>query len=134
VVIKRARELGAGYAIVGAHFFQGMALGNEGRLGDALESLAEARRLAELNQEKYWLPRLPNTVAWLYRELGDPEKSHLLNLENVELAQEFKMQEGEANAHVNLIWESRRGPTIIFRRPRRSSNRMSGIGGATTSA
>jgi tetratricopeptide (TPR) repeat protein len=102
VAINSARELGVGYAIVGAHFFQGMALGNEGRLGDALESLNEARRLAELNQEKYWLPRLPNTFAWLYRELGDPEKSHRLNLENVGLAQEFGMLEGEANAHVNL--------------------------------
>jgi tRNA A-37 threonylcarbamoyl transferase component Bud32/tetratricopeptide (TPR) repeat protein len=102
VAINKARELGSGYAIVGAYLFQGIALGNEGRLGDALESLTEARRLAELNQERYWLPRLPNTVAWLYRELGDPEKSHLLNLENVELAQEFGMQEGEANAHVNL--------------------------------
>jgi tetratricopeptide (TPR) repeat protein/predicted Ser/Thr protein kinase len=102
VALERARAVGAGFAIVGIHFFRSMTLGNQGRLGEALESLDEARRLAELNREKYWLPRLPNTVAWLHRELGDPEKAHLLNLENVELAREFGMPEGEANAHVNL--------------------------------
>jgi tetratricopeptide (TPR) repeat protein len=101
-VKEKAREAGSGFNIAGAHFFHGIALGNQGQLGEAMESLAEGRRLAELNQEKYWLPRLPNTVAWLHRELGDPEKSHLLNLENVELAREFGMGEGEANAHVNL--------------------------------
>ena len=98
----KAREVGSGFAIVGAHFFHSIALGNQGQLGEAMESLAEGRRLAELNQEKFWLARLPNTVAWLHRELGDPEKSHLLNLENVELAREFDMAEAGANAHVNL--------------------------------
>jgi len=98
----KAREVGSGFAIVGAHFFHSIAQGNQGQLGEAMESLAEGRRLAELNHEKYWLPRLPNTVAWLHRELGDPEKSHLLNLENVELAREFGMPEARANAHVNL--------------------------------
>ena len=102
IALDNAYELGSGFAIVGAHFFKSIALGNQGRLGEAFESLAEARRLAELNREKYWLPRLPNTVAWLHRELGDPEKSHLLNVENVELARELGMPEGEANAHVNL--------------------------------
>jgi tetratricopeptide (TPR) repeat protein len=98
----KAREAGSGIVIVGAHFFHGIALGNQGQLGEAMESLTEGRRLAELNQEKYWLSRLPNTVAWLHRELGDPENSHLLNLESVQLAREFGMPEGGANAHVNL--------------------------------
>jgi tetratricopeptide (TPR) repeat protein len=67
-----------------------------------MENLFEARRLAELNQAKFFLARLPNTFAWLYRELGDAETSHLLNLENVEMAREFDMPEGKAHAHVNL--------------------------------
>jgi tetratricopeptide (TPR) repeat protein len=98
----KAREAGSGFNIVGAQFFHGIVLGNRGQLGEAMESLAEGRRLAELNQEKYWLSRLPNTVAWLHHELGDPENSQLLNLENVQLAREFGMPEAEANAHVNL--------------------------------
>jgi tetratricopeptide (TPR) repeat protein len=102
MALEQARALGAGFAIVAAHFFRSLALGNQGRMGEALESLTEARRLAELNQERYWLPRLPNTTGWVHRELGDAEKAHQLNLENVELAREFEMAEGEANAHVNL--------------------------------
>jgi tetratricopeptide (TPR) repeat protein len=98
----KACEVGLGLAIVNAHFFYSISLGNQGQLGEAMESLTEGRRLAELNQEKYWLSRLPNTMAWLHRELGDLEKSHLLNLENVQLAREFGMAEAEANAHVNL--------------------------------
>jgi tetratricopeptide (TPR) repeat protein len=98
----KARQAGSGAYIMGTHFHHGIALGNQGRLGEAMESLTEGRRLAELNQEKYWLSRFPNTVAWLHRELGDPETSHLLNLENVPLAREFGWFEGEANAHVNL--------------------------------
>jgi len=102
IALDGAREQGSAFALVGAHFFRSIALGNQGRLGQALASLAGARRLAELNREKYWLPRLPNTIAWLHRQLGDLEESHRLNLENVELAREFGMPEGEANAHVNL--------------------------------
>jgi len=102
MALEQARALGAGFAIVAAHFFRSLALGNQGRLGQALESLSEARRLAELNCERYWLPRLPNTAGWVLRELGDAEKAHQLNLENVGLAREFDMAEGEANAHVNL--------------------------------
>jgi tetratricopeptide (TPR) repeat protein len=105
VAIDKGRELGSGFAIVGAYFFRSIALGNQGRLGDALKSLTEASRMADLNQEKYWLPRLPNTIAWIHRELGNSEESHRLNLENVGLAQEFGMPEGEANAHVNLAGE-----------------------------
>lgn len=102
MALEQARALGAGFAIVAAQFFRSLALGNQGRLGEALESLRDGRRLAELNQERYWLPRLPNTAGWIHRELGDAEKAHQLNLENVELAREFDMPEGEANAHVNL--------------------------------
>ncbi len=102
MALEQAKALGAGFAIVAAHFFRSLALGNQGRMGEALESLSEARRLAELNQERYWLPRLPNTTGWVHRELGDAETAHQLNLENVGLAREFEMAEGEANAHVNL--------------------------------
>ncbi len=100
--LNLARELGSTFDIIGAHWFNGMALGNEGRLGDALTALSEARRVAELNRNEYWLPRLPNTFAWIHMELGDTEAALRLNLENVELAREFDMPEGEANAHINL--------------------------------
>jgi tetratricopeptide (TPR) repeat protein len=101
-VLKKARELGASFHIVENLFFRGMALGNQGRLSDALGSLEEARRLAELNGERYWLPRIPNTLGWIYREMQDLETALQLDTENVGLAKEMGIVEGRANAHVNL--------------------------------
>jgi serine/threonine protein kinase/tetratricopeptide (TPR) repeat protein len=102
ITIDRGYELGSGFVLDGGLFFQAMVLGNQGRMGEAFNSLNEANRLAELNQDGYWLARLPNTFGWLYRELGDQQTSHDLNLGNVKLAGEFGMPEGAANAHINL--------------------------------
>ncbi len=102
ITIDRAYELGTGFVLDGGLFFQAMVFGNQGRMGEAFNSLNEANRLAELNQDGYWLARLPNTFGWLYRELGDLETSHKLNQKNIKLALEFGMGEGGANAHVNL--------------------------------
>src|SRR5262249_41512545 len=62
----------------------------------------EGMRLAELNGECHFLPRLPNTLGWLHRELHDLETALRLDAESVRRAQEFSNAEAEANAHVNL--------------------------------
>ncbi|HEY6306174.1 MAG TPA: protein kinase [Candidatus Angelobacter sp.] len=100
--LEKARELGTIFHIVSNLFFRGMALGNQGRLSEALAALEEGRRLAELNGERYWLPRIPNTLGWIYREMQDLETALRLDTENVGLAREMGMIEGRANAHVNL--------------------------------
>jgi len=100
--LEKAREIGATFHIVANLFFRGMALGNQGRLSDALGTLEDARRLAELNGERYWLPRIPNTLGWIYREMQDLETALQLDTGNVRLAEEMGMVEGRANAHVNL--------------------------------
>jgi len=100
--LEKARELGASFHIVENLFFRGMALGNQGRMSEALRALEEGRRLAELNGERYWLPRLPNTIGWIYREMQDLETALRLDTENVHLADEMGVVEGRANAHVNL--------------------------------
>jgi tetratricopeptide (TPR) repeat protein len=102
IAIDRAYELGTGFVLDGGLFFQAMVFGNQGQMGKAFNSLNEANRLAELNQDAYWLARLPNTFGWLYRELGDQQTSYDQNSKNVGLALEFGMPEGAANAHVNL--------------------------------
>ncbi len=100
--LEKSRELGVGFHIVANLFFRGMALGNQGQLSEALHTLEEARRLAELNGERYWLPRLSNTIGWIYREMQDLETALQLDTENICLAEEMGMVEGRANAHVNL--------------------------------
>ena len=100
--LEKARALGASFHVVENLFIRGMALGNQGRLSEALRALEEARRLAELNGERYWLPRLPNTLGWIHREMQDLETALRLDTENVLLATEMGVIEGRANAHVNL--------------------------------
>ncbi|MBW2721905.1 MAG: protein kinase, partial [Deltaproteobacteria bacterium] len=102
IALDKGLESGFGFVIDFCLFMQAMVLGNQGQMGEAFNSLNEANRLAELNQDAYWLSRLPNTFGWLYRELGDQQTSHDLNLSNVKLAIDFGMPEGAANAHVNL--------------------------------
>jgi len=102
ITIDRAYELGTGFVLDGGLFFQAMVFGNQGQMGKAFNSLNEANRLAELNQDVYWLARLPNTFGWLYRELGNHQTSYDLNLKNIGLAEEFGMLEGAANAHINI--------------------------------
>jgi tetratricopeptide (TPR) repeat protein len=98
----KARELGAGFQLIHAHWLSGMALGNQGCLSGALAMLRKGMRLAELNGDRLWLPRLPNTLGWLHRELYDLETALRLDTESVRQAQEFGNAEAEANAHVNL--------------------------------
>ncbi len=100
--LSKAQDLGACFDIVANHFLRGMVLGNQGRMSEALSTLQEGTRLAELNGERYWLSRLPNTIGWLHRELQDLESAVCLDTENVQLARETGLGEGEANAHVNL--------------------------------
>jgi tetratricopeptide (TPR) repeat protein len=99
---EKAHEVGAGFQLILVHFFRGMALGNQGRLSEALSMLREGMRLAELHGERYWLSRLPNTLGWLHRELLDLDTAVSLDAESVRQGREFGVAEAEANAHVNL--------------------------------
>ena len=100
--VKRSRELGACLSMLRCLWFKGMALGNEGRLTDAISVIREGMRLAELNGERFYLSRLPNTLGWIHREAQDFESALRLDSENVRLAREAGFPEGEANSLVNL--------------------------------
>jgi tRNA A-37 threonylcarbamoyl transferase component Bud32/tetratricopeptide (TPR) repeat protein len=97
--MEKARELGSCFHIVAVLLFRGMSLGNQGRLAEAFSSLREGLNMAELNGDVYWLPRLPNTIAWLHREIQDLEPAMRLDTECVQIARETNFAEGEANAH-----------------------------------
>ena len=100
--IKSSRELGACFQLLKGLFFKGMALGNQGRLSDAMDALREGMRLAELNGERFWHSRLPNTLGWIHREAQDFETALRLDSENVSLSREMGFAESEANSLVNL--------------------------------
>jgi len=100
--LDRARERGAGFHIVCLLFIRGLGMGNFGRISEALRDLREGMRLSEVNHERYWLPRLPNTLGWLHADVFDFKQAFRLNQEGAAIARELKFPEGEANSHVNL--------------------------------
>ena len=100
--LERARERGVGFHIVCLLFIRGLGMGNFGRISDALRDLREGMRLSEVNHERYWLPRLPNTLGWLYADVFAFEEALRLNEEGAAIARELKFPEGEANSHINL--------------------------------
>jgi tetratricopeptide (TPR) repeat protein len=99
--LEKARHVGDLFRILQNHFIRGMALGHQGRLGEAIRVLSEARRLAELNAGRFVLARLPNTLGWLHRELLDLEAALELDLEGVRLAVEIGDNEAEINSRIN---------------------------------
>jgi tetratricopeptide (TPR) repeat protein len=85
-------------------FIRGLGFGNFGQLSDSLADLQEGMRLSELNHERYWLPRLPNTLGWLHGEMFNTEEALRLNREGSTLAREMKFPEGDANSQINLAF------------------------------
>jgi tetratricopeptide (TPR) repeat protein len=102
--LNRARERGSSFHIVCLLFIRGLGFGNFGRLSDSLADLSEGMRLSELNHERYWLPRLPNTLGWLYSEMFDTEEALRLNRQGSAIAREMKFPEGDANSQINLAF------------------------------
>jgi tetratricopeptide (TPR) repeat protein len=93
--------------IGGVHLFNyryggALALANQGRLSQALSDLREVFRLAELNGDRFWLPRVPNCLGFIHHELFDLEAALQLDLDGVLIAREMGADEAEANSHVNL--------------------------------
>ncbi len=83
-------------------WMRGMALANQGRISDALQTLGEGMRMAEINGERFWFSRIPNTLGWIYSELLDPETALKHNLDGVVAGQQAGIPEVEANSHINV--------------------------------
>jgi tetratricopeptide (TPR) repeat protein len=99
---RRARDLGAPYLIIMNLFVRGMARFNRGRLSEGLHDLQEGMRLAELNNERYWLTRYPNTLGWAYRELQDLETALRYDADGVQAARDNRYPKPHAFSHLNL--------------------------------
>ena len=98
---QSARDLGMRGRFLQNLFFRIISFGHQGRLGAALETMQEARRIAELNGERFVLARIPNTVGWLHRELFDLEGALEFDLEGIRLSQQIGDNEAEINSRIN---------------------------------
>ena len=100
--LEKVRTAGFSHDVLRILWLQGMVQANLGRLSEALCTLREGMRLAELNGERYWFSRFPNTVGWLHGELADFDSGLRLNAEGVRVGRESDTPETEANSHINL--------------------------------
>lgn len=71
-------------------------------MSDALATLQAATDTARRNGDHFWLPRLPNCIAWVYRELGDYGRALEHDQQGVEIARQDHVLEAEANSLINL--------------------------------
>jgi predicted ATPase len=99
--MQSARRLGARGRFLQNLFFRTVSLGHQGRLGEALETMQEARRLAELNGERFVLARIPNTFGWLHREIFNLEHSLECDLEGIRLSEQIDDNEALINSRIN---------------------------------
>ena len=100
--LEKVRTAGSSHDVLRILWLQGMVQANQGRLSEALRTLREGMRLAELNGERYWFSRFPNTIGWLHGELADFDSALRLNAEGVQAGRESDTPETEANSHINL--------------------------------
>jgi tetratricopeptide (TPR) repeat protein len=100
--MEKVRMAGFSHDVLRILWLQGIVQANQGRLSEALCTLGEGMRLAELNGERYWFSRFPNTVGWLHGEVADFDSALRLNTEGVRAGRESDFLEPEANSHINL--------------------------------
>ena len=96
-----ALELRDGFARLACLFFLGLSRGNMGRMSEALATLNEALDVARRNGDHFFLPRLPNCIGWVYRELQDFERAFEYDRRGVEVARADGVAEAEANSLIN---------------------------------
>jgi len=58
--------------------------------------------LARRNGDRFWFPRLPNCIGWIYRELQDFDHALEWDRRGVDIAREYLVVEAEANSLINL--------------------------------
>jgi serine/threonine protein kinase/tetratricopeptide (TPR) repeat protein len=97
-----ASELRDGFVLLTSMFFLGLSNGNLGRMSTALATLDEAIKMAGRNGDKFWLPRIPNCIGWVHRELQDFAGALEHDQQGVEVARQYHVLEAEANSHINL--------------------------------
>jgi tetratricopeptide (TPR) repeat protein len=98
----RLDKIGGSFLLFALRYIGALVTGNQGRFSQALFALREVHRLAELNGDRFWIPRVPNALGWLHRELLDMETALKWDGDGVRISREMACDEAEANSHVNL--------------------------------
>jgi tetratricopeptide (TPR) repeat protein len=86
--VELAREAHAGLQFGRAAFNLGHALVAQGAYEEALQWYQRIRDYASAASDRFWLARMPNTIAGVYLELWDLDEALQLSLEGYEVAQQ----------------------------------------------
>jgi DNA-binding winged helix-turn-helix (wHTH) protein/tetratricopeptide (TPR) repeat protein len=97
-----ASDLRHGLLLLQTQFFLGLSLGNMGRISEALDVLRQATEMARRNGEQYWQAKIPNCIAWIYRELENFDQALKYDLEGLQVARARNVREAETNSLINL--------------------------------
>jgi len=97
-----ASELRDGFLVMTSYFFPALALGNLGRISEALSTFNEAIAMAKRNGDLFWFPRLPNCIGWIHRELQDFDHALQYDQQGLQVGREHHVLEAEANSLINL--------------------------------
>jgi len=84
------------------HFRQGLIYGALGRMEEAKETLKSALEHLEVGDDRFWRPRLLNTLGWVHAEAGDIHQALSLNRQSLEEALRIGDPETIHNAQVNV--------------------------------
>jgi tetratricopeptide (TPR) repeat protein len=103
--LSLSSELRDGFMVLFCLFFLGLTRGNLGRMSEALATLNEASELGRRNGERYQTLKVPNSIGWIHRELGDLDHAIEHDGAGVEIARQHQVLEAEINSVINLGYD-----------------------------
>jgi DNA-binding winged helix-turn-helix (wHTH) protein/tetratricopeptide (TPR) repeat protein len=100
--LQLSSELRNGFSMLMCLFFLALTRGNMGRISHAFSTFAEAIEMARRNGDRNQWPKIPNSIAWLYRELGDLDRALEHDRAGLEMSRNHGVLEAEINSVINL--------------------------------
>ncbi len=88
-----------------ARFFLGLAYAEQGNFLPALEQLSVNLERAQQAGNSFMLTRLPNSIGYVYHELGDLNNAAAWNERGVEICRQFSWPEPLGYSLVNLAFD-----------------------------
>jgi tetratricopeptide (TPR) repeat protein len=95
-----SHQIGAFHPLLRALFFAGLARANAGDLSGALTALQTKAAILERYDVSFYRARTNTTLAWVWRELGEPGRAH--DLSELALGQSREVEAGSLQIEQEL--------------------------------
>jgi serine/threonine protein kinase/tetratricopeptide (TPR) repeat protein len=97
-----SQHLRDGFSILFCHFFLGLTRAERGRISEAFADFDEAMKIARRNGDRIQSLKIPNTLGWIHRELGDLDQAFRYDREGIDVSRQHGLLEAEINSTINL--------------------------------